>query len=64
MVAMWGRAEVELDLEDDFCGFDEAGTEDDDLKCGVEREELKRPRWLRPEGNRKLCDTVIRPCLS
>ena len=66
-VAMWGRADVELDLEPDldldFRGFDEVVTADEDLKCGVERDALKSPRWLWPEGNRKLRDTVIRPCL-
>lgn len=56
--AMRGRAEVELDLDDVFRGFDEVGTEDNDLKCGVGREELKSPRWLGSEGDRKLCYTV------
>lgn len=63
-VAMGGRAEVELDLDDAFRGFDEVGTEDNDLECREERQELNRPSWLRPERNRKLCDNVIRSCLS
>ena len=64
-VAMWGRAGVELnldlDLELDCRGFDDVVTADEEPKCGVERDGLKSPRWRRPEGNRKLRDTVVRP---